>query len=183
MQMPNKMELVKAPLVISACAIVGIILGFQNPSKDATDRSTTVELQIPLDRSTPPCIKMHYFIEKYAKEYQIPLNFAYGISYAETRYQGPFHWKYNHAQTSSAGAVGPMQIMPATAKMIWPDSVITTSRLKNDIELNVHTSMRLLRRLHDKYGDWHLVFGCYNTGRPMINEYAKKVYQHKINFL
>ena len=33
--------------------------------------------------------------------------------------------------------------------------------------------MKLLRRLHDKYGDWEIVCGCYNTGKPLVNDYAR----------
>jgi soluble lytic murein transglycosylase-like protein len=122
---------------------------------------------------------MYFNIEKYAEKYRIPKRFAYGIAYAETRYEGPFHWKYRSAQTSHAGAVGPMQIMPTTADMMWPKTKVSRDRLKTDIAFNVETSMKLLRRLHDRYGDWKIVFGCYNTGRPMINGYSEMVYNHQ----
>jgi soluble lytic murein transglycosylase-like protein len=125
---------------------------------------------------------MYFNIEKFAEKYNIPKRYAYGIAYAETRYEGPFHWKYRPAQTSHAGAVGPMQIMPTTADMMWPKKKVSRDRLKRDIAFNVETSMKLLRRLHDKYGDWKIVFGCYNTGRPMVNGYAEMVYRHQPNW-
>jgi hypothetical protein len=129
---------------------------------------------------SPPCLQMHYFIEKYADEYGIPKNYAYGIAWKETRYNGPFHWDYNPKQTSYVGALGPMQIMPATARMMWKGTDITKEQLKSDIELNVRTSMKLLRYLHGRYNNWKLVFGAYNTGRPMVNQYAIDVYNYKI---
>ena len=81
---------------------------------------------------------------------------------------------YNHKQTSYAGALGPMQIMPSTARMIYGKS-IPNHKLKNDIKLNVMISMKLLRRLRNTYGNWGVVFGAYNTGRPCINGYAKNI--------
>ena len=48
-------------------------------------------------------------------------------------------------------------------------------KLMSDINLNVMISMKLLRRLHNKYNDWGLVFGAYNTGRPCINRYARNI--------
>lgn len=123
----------------------------------------------------PPSIQMYYYIEKYSQEFNIPRNYAYGIAYCETRYGGPFDWNYVHDRTSPVGAVGPMQIMPSTSKYINKEAV-TKERLRSDIEYNVKTSMKLLRYLKDKYGDWLLVFGCYNTGRPMINQYARNVH-------
>jgi soluble lytic murein transglycosylase-like protein len=123
----------------------------------------------------PVAIRMFSSIERYSKKYEIPLRYALGIAYAETRYEGPFHWRYNPKQKSSAGALGPMQIMPSTANMIWGRSVPRDNLISN-IDLNVETSMRLLRKLYDKYGNWKIVFGCYNTGRPCINGYAEKVF-------
>ena len=81
-------------------------------------------------------------------------------------------WKYKPNQISPAGALGPMQIMPGTAKLIERYSV-PNNKLKTDIKLNVEISMKLLRKLHNRYHNWAIVCGCYNTGRPMINDYAR----------
>jgi soluble lytic murein transglycosylase-like protein len=133
-----------------------------------------------IDSNSPPSLQMYHYIEKYAAEYDIPRNYAYGIAWKETRYIGPFQWDYIHTQTSYAGAVGPMQIMPSTANMMWNGKKISSDELKNNIELNIRTSMKLLRHLKNRYGDWKIVFGAYNTGRPIINQYAIDVYNFKI---
>ena len=130
--------------------------------------------------NSSPSIQMYFFIKKYADKYDIPDAYAFSLAYQETRYQGPLDLKYNHKQKSYAGALGPMQIMPGTANHIWGRN-IPKGRLISDIDLNVETSMKLLRKLHDKYKDWKLVFGCYNTGRPCINDYAIRVYNFKPN--
>ena len=124
------------------------------------------------DIITPTPMFMYENIEKYSKKYKIPKHIAYNISFLETRYQGPFHWKYNPHQTSCVGALGPMQIMPGTARLIQKHSV-PNNKLKNDVRLNIEISMKLLRKLHDKYGDWEIVCGCYNTGKPLVNDYAR----------
>ena len=49
-----------------------------------------------------------------------------------------------------------------------------------DIDFNVECSLKLLRQLYDRYGDWKLVFGAYNTGKPIVNEYAINVYNYKL---
>ena len=133
----------------------------------------------PINRESPPCLQMYYHIETYSEKYGIPKNYAYGIAWKETRYGGPFDWDYNPEQESFAGAVGPMQVMPSTARLMWKGEEITRKGLKCDIRFNVETSMKLLRKLYDKYGNWKIVFGAYNTGKPMINQYALDVYNYK----
>ncbi len=124
---------------------------------------------------------MYTYIEMYADTFDVPKRFAYGVARAETGYQGPFHWNYNPSQGSSAGALGPMQIMLETARRNNHDNV-SRYKLRNDIKYNVRTSMLVLRKLYNKYRDWKTVFGCYNTGRPCVNGYAHRVYNHKIDW-
>jgi soluble lytic murein transglycosylase-like protein len=132
--------------------------------------------------NSSPSIQMYFFIKKYAEKYDIPESYAFSLAYQETRYQGPLDLKYNHKQKSYAGALGPMQIMPATAKMIHGKS-ISARKLSSDIALNVEISMKLLRRLHNKHKNWGLVFGAYNTGRPCINQYAKNILNKQYNWV
>lgn len=127
---------------------------------------------------TPTPMFMYEAIEKYSEQYEIPRYIAYNISFLETRYRGPFHWTYNPVQTSCAGALGPMQIMPGTAKLIQK-RVVPKNVLKTDIMLNVEISMKLLRKLFNKYHDWSIVCGCYNTGHPLVNDYARFCVKNK----
>ena len=148
-------------------------------SSETKDENQEVNIgSVDIDAPTP--LKMFNSIEKYSTMYKIPLKYALGVAYVETRYLGPFHWKYNPQQTSCAGALGPMQIMPSTANSIWNKN-IPRSELISDIDLNVETSMKLLRKLYDRYKNWKIVFGCYNTGRPCVNDYAERVYNFKPN--
>lgn len=134
-----------------------------------------------IDKTAPPCLQMFYNIEKYAEEYDIPRNYAFGIANAETGYQGPFHWTYDQAKVSSAGAVGPMQIMPRYAHP-YVDGKFTVVELKTDIEMNVKASMRMLRKLYNMHKDWKLAFGAYNTGQPCVNGYAQQVASYVPNY-
>jgi len=169
--------------VVTVVAALSFFIGYETKSQAKQPAPITlVAAKIPINKNTPPCVSTYYFIEKYAQEYCIPLAYAYGIAYVETRYEGPFQWNYNPAKTSLAGAVGPMQIMPTTAAMMWPNTNINVQRLRTDIEFNVKTSMKLLRHLYNQYGDWQTVFGYYNTGKPLINDYAIKVYNYKPKF-
>jgi len=167
---------IKIGLVVGAIAVTTFTV--TEPEKE-----TPQDVRIPdsIDQGSPPSLQMYRYIKAYADTFDIPVRFAFGVACVETGYRGPFHWKYNPAQTSSAGAVGPMQVMVATAHWINKDGV-SKEKLRTDIKYNVYTSMKLLRKLYNLYGDWKTVFGCYNTGRPCINGYAHKVYNHKLNW-
>jgi len=167
---------IKIGLVVGAVAVTTFTV--TEPEKDAPQ---SVRIPDSIDQGSPPSVKMYNCIKAYADTFDIPLRFAFGIANAETGYKGPFHWKYNPAQISCAGAVGPMQVMVATARWTNKDHV-SKERLRTDIEYNVKTSMKYLRKLYNKYGDWKITFGCYNTGRPCVNGYAHKVYNHKLNW-
>jgi soluble lytic murein transglycosylase-like protein len=163
-------------LIIPAALIVSFFIGRFSVVEEIPKLSECpVDTLETISKSDPPCIQMYHYIEKYSRMYNIPRKYAYGIAFKETTYLGPDHIDYNPYRTSSAGAVGPMQVMPATAEMVNGKRP-TRSKLKNDIEYNIKTSMKLLRRLKDKHKDWKTVFGAYNTGKPIINKYANDVY-------
>ena len=169
--------------IFAFCIAVSIfgIMFFKVPVAIATQEAETSSYNFAINSSSPPSIELFQAIEKHAETYSIPRRYAYGIAYSETRYEGPFDWTYKPDLTSSAGAVGPMQVMYSTAKGLFPEKTFNVEHLRTDIDFNVECSMKLLRKLHDKYGDWKIVFGCYNTGRPIVNGYAEKVFNYKNN--
>lgn len=123
-------------------------------------------------------MQVYYSIEKYSNEYNIPKHIAYNISFLETKYRGPFHWGYNPHLVSPAGALGPMQVMLSTANIV-NGTKTTREKLLHNIDFNIETSMKLLRRLHNKYKNWELVCGAYHTGIPHSNWYAKYCVNNK----
>lgn len=128
--------------------------------------------QAGLSPNSPPCLKTYFLIEKYSKQYKVPKYIAYSVAFKETQYKGPFDWDYDPFVSSGAGAHGAMQIMLSTANYI-NDTTTKRSVLKNNLEYNISTSMKLLRALYKQYHNWGIACGCYNTGSPIMNEYAK----------
>ena len=159
-------------IVLSFTAGVGITYFFKTcPIKTSHD----LEIHKNIDKDLPPSLRMYYYLNYYSDSLNLPVNYLYGIANTESSWSGPFDFKYKPNLKSPVGALGPMQIMPSTAKMVLKKSV-SKQTLMNDIQLNVKISALLIRKLYDKYGDWKLVFGAYNTGRPLINKYSEKVY-------
>jgi len=116
-------------------------------------------------------LQMYESIEHWSDSFNIPKHIAYNVAWLETRYQGPFHFDYNPYQTSSAGAVGPMQIITKWAHK-FAGRRLSEKELKTNIDLNVKISMKMLRTWYSIYNDWTLATGAYNSGSPIRNEYA-----------
>ena len=119
-----------------------------------------------------PAQRLYIAINQYAAEYKIPLHIAYNVAVLETGYKGPYHDSYNHKQTSKAGAVGAMQIMPQYASH-YAGFKVKKPVLKDSIELNVKISMKMLSEWYNRYNDWGKAAGAYNTGKPVMNNYAR----------
>lgn len=164
----SKIKIISTIVSIGLLIILFATLNYKNAS---TNYLNIDGLNVGSLDDYPPSIQMYHLIEKYSDEYDVPKWIVYNISYKETRYLGPMHWCYNPYQSSKSGALGPMQIMPMTSRSINGES--SKTKLKMDLEYNVSTSIKLLRKLYEKWGDWEIVCGCYNTGKPIINEYAR----------
>ena len=119
-----------------------------------------------------PCEKLYYLIETYSDSFCVPKYIAYGVAYKETRYRGPLDTLYNPFLTSHAGAVGAMQIMPQYASY-FAGRKVTRTELMNNLETNVWLSMKILAQHYERYKNWTLACGAYNTGQPKLNKYAK----------
>jgi len=157
--------------IYSWLVILTIMLGFLFYKLERLETSIEKTGFITTNQDVPS-IQMYNCLEKYSEEYDIPKHIFYNIAYLETTYQGPFDWNYNHKRTSSVGAVGPMQLMSIVSLDVY-DKKISQSKMKDDIELNIKTSAKFLSKLYDRFGDWGKVCGYYNTGKPIINDYAR----------
>jgi len=126
----------------------------------------------------PESVKLFNYILKYADEYSIPTNIAFGVANKESGYKGPQHTRYNPKLTSKSKAYGAMQIKLSTANSV-SDEKVTKAELLNNTELNVRLSLKLLSQLKKQYGSWKLALGAYNTGKPVVNQYAKNIIKFK----
>lgn len=161
----------KNVFLFSVLIISTMIIGGYYIEKDYVLKTDKYIDGTGVETSLPVPLLMYEIIEELTSKYNIPKHIAYNVAFKETRYEGPFDWNYNPYLTSIAGAEGPMQIMPSTANRISKKN-IDRDELRTNLKLNVEISMKLLRRLYDKYGNWSLVCGYYNTGKPIVNDYA-----------
>jgi soluble lytic murein transglycosylase-like protein len=99
-------------------------------------------------------VEAEYYVEAYAKHYQVPLALVRSIVERES------NWR--PCAVSSKGAVGLMQLMPATAHRLG-----VTDRC--DLNQNVAGSVRYLARLMQRFhNDLRLVVAAYYAGEDRI---------------
>lgn len=71
---------------------------------------------------------------------------------------------FDPGAVSPKGAMGLMQLMPATAKDLGVEEPFHD-------EQNVHGGTRYLRYLFDRYGDWLRTLAAYNAGPQAVDRY------------
>ena len=139
-------------------------------------KPTQVESRVTQKKTDRPSVKLYQYLIHYSEKYGVPFNIAYGIARKESGYLGPNHSSYNPAVIIGGGSnYGAMQVRTRTADHVWQTRGTTKHKLLNDLEFNVETSMKLMAHLKKRYGSWGLALGAYNTGRPVLNSYAKKI--------
>jgi soluble lytic murein transglycosylase-like protein len=118
-------------------------------------------------------LRMYRAIMLYSGMYQVPKHVAFNIAHLETTYRGPQDSTYNPSRVSKMGAMGPMQIRYKYASY-FAERKVTKSELRDSIEFNVNLSMKILAQNYKRFKSWAKAAGAYNTGKPVINHYAKE---------
>lgn len=104
----------------------------------------------------------------------------YGVEEALVRAVVAAESNYNPHAVSHAGAIGLMQVMPATAA----DYGVYSTEALMDPEVNLRTGTRHLRRLLDKYdNDYGRVIMAYNAGEGVVDRTNSQVtYLETLNY-
>lgn len=112
---------------------------------------------------------------KFAARFRIPLDLADDIHWA-ARKERIDPWlafrlvgvesSFRPAAVSPVGAVGLTQVMPSTARWLFPD---TDHDDLFDARFNLRVGFRYLRRLMDTYGDPNLALLAYNRGPARVD--------------
>lgn len=100
-------------------------------------------------------------IEKAARKYDLPSDLIKGVIKAESGFQV--------RAESSAGALGLMQLMPATAEELGVKDPF-------DIGQNIEAGTQYLRKMMDRFGnDLKKALAAYNAGPGTVEKYAGNV--------
>jgi membrane-bound lytic murein transglycosylase D len=96
----------------------------------------------------------------------------YGLP-AELKYLAVIESELKSTATSWAGAVGPWQLMPQTARELGL-KVNRARDERTDYHKSTHAAAKYLRDLYREFGDWLLVIAAYNGGPANVYSAIKK---------
>lgn len=105
-------------------------------------------------------------IKKYAAEYNLSPTLIACVINAESG--------YNKYASSNAGALGLMQLMPATAKFMCEQNGIdyNLSRIY-EVDYNINLGCAYFRYLQNKFGDETTMLCAYNAGETKVRDWLK----------
>ncbi|WP_373507226.1 lytic transglycosylase domain-containing protein [Thiocapsa sp.] len=126
------------------------------PASDEAKQPSSEILPRPPGASRLSRAALTTMVERSAKQHRLDLDLVHALIRAESAYDP-------HA-VSHAGAVGLMQVMPATAV----DYGISSVEALFDPSINLDTGMRHLKRLLDKYGNIGHAVMAYNAGEGAL---------------
>jgi membrane-bound lytic murein transglycosylase D len=91
----------------------------------------------------------------------------------ELKYLAVIESRLHTSAVSWAGAVGPWQLMPATARVLGLKVTRKTDERTNYIK-STHAAAKYLNDLYDQFGDWLLVIAAYNGGAGNVLKAIRK---------
>jgi soluble lytic murein transglycosylase-like protein len=117
------------------------------------------------DADAAPSAELRSLIDDVARTYGHDAQLLHAIIHVESR--------FNPNAVSPKGAIGLMQVMPATAERV---GVQEPQRTLFDPETNLHAGARYLRLLMDMFSDRpDLAVAAYNAGEGAVLRYQRKV--------
>jgi soluble lytic murein transglycosylase len=146
-------------LALAVCVVAGgtaLVLGVT-----PVDRPAFIDrIEYPLDYGG--------IVRAHAARNRLDAALVAAVIYQESRFRP-------HAR-SSVGAMGLMQIQPATAETIARQTGGTAFRVSDlyDPEVNISYGSWYLRRLIDKYGDERLALAAYNAGETTVDRWLRE---------
>jgi soluble lytic murein transglycosylase len=143
-----------------ALVVIGAALGGGFAYVHSTEPGWWVRLWYPL--------RYQAIVRGHARNYRLDPALLAAVIYQESKFKV-------HARSSS-GAVGLMQLLPATAKGIavhTGGSRFQVSDLDNP-EINVRYGSWYLRHLIEKYGDERTALAAYNAGQQNVDSWRAR---------
>jgi soluble lytic murein transglycosylase-like protein len=155
----GRLALVAAAALITACT--GVMTARGDPVPTATRAHPAVKVArrptaVPRQSRCPIPDRLRGAFVVAAKKANLPISLLVAVARAESH--------FDSSARSRAGAIGVLQLMPATARALGVDP--------NDPQANVVAGARYLRSLYSRFGSSELALAAYNAGPTSVSANA-----------
>ena len=133
------------------------VVHFTNVGSDARYSPVAVFKQSSSRRLNPrPSNSFDSLIERAAKRQGVPAGIVKAVIHAESA--------FDPLAVSHKGAMGLMQLMPATARSLGVEKPFR-------VVDNISAGSRYLRMMHERYANWPHALAAYNAGPRAVDRY------------
>ena len=146
-------------------------------SESAASQQSTDVAAAPIKTAVLRSLSQHPNLKKYepilaqaARDFAVDLALLKAVMAAESR--------FNPAAVSRKGAIGLMQVMPATAQRygLYADNAQTLQQKLHDPETNIRLGARYLRDLQNMFPSrQELILASYNAGEGAVQKYNNQI--------
>ena len=157
--MTRKAIMLILALVMTLSAFAAAGCAGRSPGEDADGSASE---SVDETRIYPRPERYAGIVSKYSAEYGVPEYVIYAVILSESSFDAD--------AKSGAGAIGLMQLMPATFDwlLMWTGEDLAPEMI-SDPETNVKYGTYLLRYLYLKYENWDTVYAAYNAGLGRVD--------------
>lgn len=142
-------------IILAALALAGVLVWFSKPAQASVDAGGGSSSSPPPSSWTPPARAQPYLaaIAEAELRYGLPRDLLARQLFEESRFRADI---IDGSVTSSAGAIGIAQFVPATAAEYGLDPL--------DPFASIEAAARYDRDLFDRFGNWPAALAAYNWG-------------------
>lgn len=129
-----------------------------------TDEYLEEKIYFPKDEDEPEQLIYEKYVKSASEEFAVDESVIYAVIFCESNFQAD--------ATSSVGAMGLMQMMPATFDEMqgYLNEQYDTEALYEP-EVSIRYGTYYLSRLYRIFDDWELTFAAYNAGPTRVLEW------------
>jgi membrane-bound lytic murein transglycosylase D len=164
-------DTIQSPAKVDSLADPGFNELFENNSTVRLNPRAISFVQDYMDKNTEDLLDMKEWGRPYFNMMDNILG-KYGLP-RELKYLAVIESRLKRSAVSWAGAVGPWQLMPATARILG----LKVSRghdERTDYYKSTHAAAKYLKDLYTEFGDWLLVIAAYNGGPGNVYSAIRK---------
>lgn len=150
-------------VVILICSVitVGMLWGIPETGKRIDE-----QLYFPKDEEHPEDLMYQQYVDAAADEFEVDPAIIYAVIYCESNFDAD--------AVSSAGALGLMQMMPATFEEM--QFYLKETRSEEELfdpQINIRYGAYYLSRLYKRFENWETAFAAYNAGPTIVSKWLK----------